>query len=197
MADKVEHIDYQTVRKLKRGDVKAFEVLFNKYASRLHNFSMGYLGSKEISEEIVQDVFLKIWEKRKEIKAEESFKSYLFTITFNSIRKYFLKKSRDEKYKQLFAEEFLFQNEGDDEKTEYDELLRIVDETIDKLTPKRREVFIMSRKEGLSILQISEKLGTAPQTVKNQLAEAARFIREEIKAKKNLGMILFHCLFVD
>lgn len=192
-----KHIDSKLISRLNGSDVWAYEKLFDEYAPRLFHFSMGYLGSHQLSEEIVQDVFLKIWEKRKEIKAEESFKSYLFTIAFNLIRKYFLKKSREEKYKQLFAEEFLLNSEGVDEKMAYEELLLLVDKTIDLLPERRREIFILSRKEGLSIAEIAEKLDISPKTVKNQLTDAIQFIRGEIKNKQNLGTILFCLLFVE
>ena len=189
-------IDSGLVLRLRENDLSAYEELFNRYSSRLYNFAKGYIGSHPIAEEIVQDAFLKIWEKRKEIKAEESFKAYLFTITFNLVRKYFLKKSREEKYKQIFTEEFLLQQDDEAERIIYDELMSLLDQTIDKLPERRREIFIYSRKEELSISEIAEKLNISSKTVKNQLSEAIKFIREELKKKNNPGTILFYFLFV-
>ena len=81
------------VRQLSNGNLLAFNTLFREYSSRLYRFALGYLKSEDEAEELVQEVFTIIWEKRAELKEELSFKSYLFTIAFNIIKKHFRTKS--------------------------------------------------------------------------------------------------------
>src|SRR5690606_18510329 len=88
------------VEKLRKGDIEAFDVVFEKYGKRLFGFAMKYLKSKEETEELVQDVFLKIWENRKTLKKDSSLKSYLFTITYHDICKSFRKKQLHKKLKE-------------------------------------------------------------------------------------------------
>lgn len=74
------------VKNLSKGNLIAFGSLYKAYSNRLYRFAFGYLKSVEESEELVQEVFTIIWERRKDLKSESSFKSYLFTIAFNIIR---------------------------------------------------------------------------------------------------------------
>src|SRR5665647_947302 len=79
----------QLVHNLSKGNLLAFNTLYKNYSGRLYRFALGYLKSEDEAEELVQEVFTIIWEKRKDLKEELSFKSFLFTIAFNIIRKHF------------------------------------------------------------------------------------------------------------
>ena len=86
------------IEQLRKDDKQAFKSLFEKYGKRLYQFSLKYLRDKEDAEDLLNEVFLKIWEKRHSIKSDTSFQSYLFSIAYNDIRKRFLKKSREDRY---------------------------------------------------------------------------------------------------
>lgn len=86
--------DYNLIAGLKKDNHDSFRLLFDRYSKPLFQFSLRYLKSNEAAEDVVQEVFTKIWSKRKELKTNTSFKSYLFTIALNSIRKQFNKRSR-------------------------------------------------------------------------------------------------------
>ena len=88
----------ELVKALSKGEIRAFNDLFQLYGNRIYRFAIGYLKSQTEAEELVQDVFLKIWERRLELKDNLSFKAYLFTIAFNLIRKHFTKKALLHKY---------------------------------------------------------------------------------------------------
>ncbi len=184
----------ELVARLKDGDPKAFEILFDQYSSKLYHFVNKYLDNKEESEEIVQDVFLNLWRHKKEIRSIEAFKSYLYKIALNNIRNFFTKKHVREKHKQLIAQEYLFTNESDAEKLNYEKVIRKVDELIEQLPEKRREIFLLSRKEGLDISEISKYLGISESTVKNQITSAVSFLKGEVK-KRGLSSSLFLALF--
>ncbi len=95
--DQKKNADYELVKSLKKGDLFAFDQLFSKYSKKLYYFAKGYLGSKEDAEGLVQEVFLLVWDKRKELKEHLSFNAFLYTVTYNAIRKYFRKKAREKK----------------------------------------------------------------------------------------------------
>lgn len=191
-----KHIDSLAVKNLKQGDVKAFDDLFNKYSSRLYNFSVKYLKSAEEAEEVVQEVFLYIWDKREGLKPDNSFNAYIFTIAYNIIKKCFIKKSKDNAYKDDLIYTVLQQENNLDQTIDYKFLLEKVELIINSLPNRRKEIFIKRKYEGLSVKQIAEELGISPNTVENQLASAQKQILNELQKEKLAGLIFF-MLFIS
>lgn len=182
------------VRNLSKGNLLAFNTLYEAYSDRLYRFAWGYLKSEEEAEELVQEVFTIIWEKRANLKEELSFKSFLFTIAFNIIRKHF-------RTKALLSEYFNsgLPDEQDTETTQqvtYDSLYQFITNIIEQIPQRRREIFIKSRIEGLSIKEIAEELRISHKTVENQLSDALRFIRTNLN-RENIPVVLFFALFVS
>lgn len=196
MTQTLKHIDFVAVRNLKNGDIKAFDDLFNKYSQRLYNFANKYLKSEEEAEDVIQEVFLYIWEKREGLKPEDSFNGYLFTIVHNIIKKRFNKKSRDNAFKDDLIYELLQQENNLDRVIDYKFLLEKVETIINALPPRRRDIFIKRKYYGLSIKQIAEEFGISPNTVENQLAAGQKQILSELQKEKLAG-ILFFMLFVS
>ena len=93
MQDHIIESESMLVRNLSKGNLLAFNTLYKEYSGRLYRFAFGYLKSEAEAEELVQEVFTIIWEKRADLKEELSFKSFLFTIAFNIIRKHFRTKA--------------------------------------------------------------------------------------------------------
>ena len=183
----------QLVRSLSKDNILAFNTLFREYSGRLYRFAFGYLKSEELSEELVQEVFTRIWENRKSLKSEYSFNSYLFTIAFNIIKKHFRRTvCVSEYFKKQAAKDLDLETV---EKINYDSLYQYVSELADQLPARRKEIFIKSRFEGLSIKEIAEELKISHKTVENQLTDALRFIRSHIK-RENLPLLLFIALFI-
>lgn len=196
MTSTFKHIDYHTVKNLKQGDIKAFDDLFNKYSPRLYNFSIKYLKSVEEAEEVVQEVFLYIWDKREGLKPDNSFNAYIFTIAYNIIKKQFIKKSRDNAYKDDLIYTLLQQENNLDNTIDYKFLLEKVELIINALPARRKEIFIKRKYDGLSVKQIAEELGISPNTVENQLASAQKQILIELQKEKLAGLIFF-MLFIS
>ena len=191
-----KHIDYLAVKKLKQGEVKAFDDLFNKYSPRLYNFSIKYLKSAEEAEEVVQEVFLYIWDKREGLKPDNSFNAYIFTIAYNIIKKYFIKKTRDNAYKDDLIYTLLQQENNLDQIIDYKFLLEKVELIINSLPNRRKEIFIKRKYDGLSIKQIADELDISPNTVENQLASAQKQILNGLQKEKLAGLIFF-MLFIS
>ncbi len=183
------------IEELLNGNLKAFDILFNKYAKRLYGFSIRYLKSATEAEELVQDVFFKVWENRNILKKELSFKSYLFTIAYNDILKFF----RSNSYHQTYVKEVVDLSElsyNSIESVEYASILDEVDKLIEQLPERRKSIFVKSRKEGKSSKEIAEELNLSAGTVDNNISEALKFLRENLKYE-SLGGLLFLTLFIQ
>ena len=195
MSKKIKNTDRQLIESLKKGDLFAFNQLFSKYSKKLYYFAKGYLDSKEDAEGLVQEVFLKIWEKRKELKEHLSFNAFLYTVTFNAIRKYFRKKSRERKYLDKFLKDFDEKHDDTTMEIEYNNLRELANKAIEKLPEKRKMIFRLSRQEGLTSEKISKRLHISKKTVENQIHQALKFLREQL-GKETLFTILFYYLFI-
>ena len=169
----------QLVRELSAGNILAFNTLFKEYSGRLYRFAYGYLKQEAEAEELVQEVFMIIWDKRANLKEELSFKSFLFTISFNIIKKHFRTKAYlSEFYKSEINSEPDMQTSH---KVAYDSLYQFLTEIVNHLPKRRKEIFIKSRLEGLNIKEISNEMKISHKTVENQLTIALKFIREKLK----------------
>lgn len=172
--------DYLLIPKLIRGDVLAFDSLYKKYAGKLYFFALKYLKSEIEAEEIVQSVFVKVWENRKTLKQELSFKSYLFTIAHNDICKVFRKRQN---FKKVLEEILYYDSNISDEtreKIDYESLLSLVDEIIQELPVRQKEIFIKSRFEGKTTKEIAAELKLSPGTVDNYISMSMKFIRGKL-----------------
>lgn len=194
MSTLTHHSEFQLIKSLKAGSVLAFNTLFHHYSNRLYQFSLKYLKSEEEAEELVQEVFTRVWEKRAELKAELSFNSYVFTIAFNVIRKYFRRKAHVSEYLNNKVKEDM--NLDTINKINYDSLKKHLDELVSILPQRRKEVFIKSRYEGFSVREIAEDLKISKKTVENQLTEALKFLRSHL-SREHLAGLLFFFLFLS
>lgn len=195
LQDNTNTSDKILVSAIKNGDHFAFDKIFQKYGSTLYLFVVSIIKDEAESEEIVQDIFLKIWKNRKELQPDSSFKSYLYTIALNASKKFYRKKLLEDKYKQDIALELSTHKSEDINVIEYQNLLDYVDTIINKLPASRREIFILSKKEGLKNSEIAQKLNISEQTVKNQLVTAQKFLYAEAKKDDNELGFLFFTLF--
>lgn len=167
------------IKELSRGSIIAFNTLFKIYSNKLYRFAYRYLKSETLSEELVQDVFMKIWEKRKSLKEELSIKSYLFTIAFNIIRKHF----RSEMYNSNYIKEHkpLEMDLETEQIITNNSLREYVEELVQELPYRRREVFMKSRFDGKSIKEIAEEMDISHKTVENHLTDALKIIRIKLR----------------
>lgn len=184
----------ELVENLKKSNVDAFEGLYKLYSLRLYHFGIKYLKSEIEAEGLVQDVFAKVWEKRSSLKTELSFKSYIFTIAFNFIRKNFIKKTQVRKY--LESKNGIEEIDLDTtNQIEYQSLLEYLNTLVNQLPEKRREIFIKSRIDDLPVKEIARQLDISPKTVENQLTAAIKFIKTNWQPT-NPSAILFFALFI-
>ncbi len=194
MKNSDDYNENQLVEQLKKGDSDAFNKLFAIYGPRLFAFTNGYLKSKQEAEEIVQEVFTKLWYKRKDLKTGLSFKSYLFKIAYHLILEAFNRINKREAYKHKMLQQSLPVSNNIDERLDYQMLLKRVDALIEQLPVRQREILILKKKEGFAVKEIAKKLNISPKTVENHITEAMKKIRKKIKPG-DLALLLFFLLF--
>ena len=185
----------EIIEKLKSGDISAFDEIYHMYNDRIYQFALGLLKDEDSANEMVQQVFISIWEKRDRIRPDLNFRNYLMTITSNAVRKYFRRKSLQNKvYENLYSDK-TFWSENTEDEVIYNELYAIAQRTIDKMSPRRKEVYQLSRQKGLRINEIAKQLGISESTAESHLTQALRFLKEEL-SKLSISAILFFYLFI-
>lgn len=181
---------------LKKDSHDSFQKIFELYSEPLFKFSLSYLKSKEAAEDIVQEVFIKIWNNRKNIKTDTSFQSYLFTIALNAIRKHFNKRSKLNELKHGILIDFSKHKSNFDDDTNYQLLLDKLDELIDQMPAKRKQVFIKKKIEEKTLKEIAEELSISTKTVEYHITEAMKSLKLEFEKLQVNGLIFFH-LFIQ
>jgi len=189
------NIEKSLLKGLKKSDHDCFKGLFDIYSNAIYRFSLNYLKSEEAAEDVVQEVFIKIWDRRKDIDTGKSFQSYLFTIALNSIRKFFNKLYESNQLKHDILAAFSENVEIMDEKDDYQELLNILEDLIDQMPKKRREIFRKKKLEGRSQKEIAEEFNISTKTVEYHITESMKFLKKEFD-KMRIGGMLFFCLFI-
>jgi RNA polymerase sigma-70 factor (ECF subfamily) len=163
------------------GDEAAFELLFRKYFLRLCGFANKFLNQPEEAREIVQDVFSKLWEERKNIDPELSLIAYLFKIVQNKSINILRRKKVESKYIEVYRLVYVENKEV----SPYQSLLaHEIDDSIanamTKIPPKCRRIFELSRVEGLKYSEIAATLQISVKTVEAQMSKALQILRHEL-----------------
>ncbi len=181
----------ELVRCLRKGDIDAFNQLYEKYNLKLFYFIRGYVGVKEDIEELIQEVFMTIWETRIRLKENLSFNAYIFTITYNAILKYYRHKGRRLKHTQRYLLDTDMFSNTLMENIESKYLREQIEKIISTLPAKRQMIFRLSREKGLSNKEISEKLSLSIRTVESQIYQALKFIKKQIIRENLLVLLVF------
>lgn len=189
--EKLLHTEKELIEKLKNGDSFAFEILFYKYRNKVKGFARNMVPAQIDLEEVVQEVFVKVWMKREMIKPDKDFQAYLFSIAKNLILDY-LKSAVNRRL--YFVEENFQQDmliEEGSEITITQEAEDKLMELIDQMPERRREIFKLSRFNGMSYRQIAERLHISENTVDSQIRNALAFLRKEFRKFLALAFLYF------
>lgn len=170
----------KAITRIKNGDKEAFTFLYQRYWSKVYNFTNLYILSPDASEEIVQEVFIKLWENREDIDEHKNFDGYLFIITRNLIFNH----SRQD-FNRLFYQATMLkaveESYSVEEELETADLREYIHSLIDMLPPRQQEVFRMSREDQLTYNEIAQKLQISEKTVERHMTEALKFLRKNLQ----------------
>ncbi len=187
-------IDNNTIKRFKEGDAEAFDTIYRHYSGKMFHFALGLVKNKDISKDLIQEVFVNLWEKRSQVNLNLNFDNYVFTISYNSIRKFLRKKSIETR-----AIDHLLRNSPEiidrvDSTMIYNELLELASKAIETLPPKRKTVYKLSKQEGMRIKEIASKLNISTRTAENHLAKALKYLKEELSVISLLSLLFFHLI---
>jgi RNA polymerase sigma-70 factor (ECF subfamily) len=180
----------ELIKQVISGSERAFSKLFDGYYKALGDYVYRLTESLEITEEIVQDVFIKIWTKKEALSGIESFSNYLFIISRNQTYN-FLRKKANEKVRQLEWEKDFEENSilNDDDKS--GEFYRsLLEKAIEKLPPQQKKVYLLSRNERLKYEEIAQKLNISPETVKKHMKSAIKFLKSNVNVENDGVLVL-------
>jgi len=177
------------IKRLQKGDEKAYAYMVDRYNRRLFGYALSLTNDHAFSEDILQNVFLKTWEKRKKLNVHTSLQNYLFKSVYNEfINAYKKKRSTmilEHKYFEGLERAVNIHSEQS-----FEAIIAQITKEIQNLPPKCQQIFILSKKEGLTNMEISEYLNVSLKTVESQITKAFGILREKLGKKYEMIMFL-------
>lgn len=173
--------DKALFERIATGDEAAFSILFFRYTARLAPFVTRLLQSDSWSEEIVQDVFMRLWQSRQQLAAIEHPSAYLHQMASNRTLDYIKRNAREVKLQYYAARWFTADADHPDVQQDFREIDSLLKEAVSSLPAQRRKVYQLVREEGLSHAEIAERLQISKHTVRNHVAEALQEIRRYLR----------------
>jgi RNA polymerase sigma-70 factor (family 1) len=190
MSLELPHIRQERIllSQLKEGDQRAFEQIYKLYSERIYGRLIRLLKDEDMADSILQDVFLRIWERRIQIDIEQPFKAYLYKIAENFVYDHFRTVARDKKLQvrlRAITSEYYEQIEEAIFKKENESLIK---EAIQILPPQRQKVFQLCRIEGKSYEEAGQLLGISVSTVSNQLVKGTKSVKEYVLSANGMAV---------
>ena len=170
--------DRELVGRIRAGDERALEIVFRAHFAGMASFVQRFVHGGDVAEELVQDIFLKIWSRREQLAEIESLRTYLFRAARNQALNYLRRERLERRWQEEHAddEEAEAFSSTDDSASER-ELSAAVQAAVSRLPPRCREVFLLSRDGGLTYAEIAATLGISVKTVETQMGRALKFLR--------------------
>lgn len=187
------NISPDVVKNLAEGSSRAFKTVYDFYKDRTYFFLLKFCKNTGDAEELLQSLFVKLWEKKETLRSDTNFEAFLFTIAKHHAFDYLKSRSR-EQFFELHELQALIPSQNFTEQDLYfQELQTITSDAIESLPEKRQIIFRMMHEEGLNVTQIAEMLGLSTNTVKVQLSKAFKSIRAQVQSK---GEVILTLLFL-
>jgi len=178
------------LQQLQKGSEQAFVKIYDTYSAPLYRNILRLVKDEEIAQELLQDLFLKVWERRAAIKLEGSFKSFLYKVSENLVYKHFRKIAQDNRLvEKLIASSVQYETNAEDSivSRETSELLQ---KAIDNLSPQRKQIYTLCKLEGKSHEEVSKELGISTSTVNNHIVKANQAVKHFFLANTELAALL-------
>jgi RNA polymerase sigma-19 factor, ECF subfamily len=173
--------DAPIMEKIKSGDLRVFEEFFRSLYQPLCFYALKFVSVPDTAEEIVQDLFFTLWEKREEMIINTSLKAYMYTATHNRCMKFLDHRHIEQKYEKYQREFSADSYEPAADLTSVNEIQRIINKTLDSLPEKCSRIFRLNRYEGLRYNDIARKLSISVKTVEANMGKALKMLRENLK----------------
>jgi len=168
----------EIIEKINAGDTKIFEALFREYYYNLCRFTAALIKSSSVAEDIVQEVFVKVWENRAKLSPVGSLKTYLYRASKNRALNYLKHLEIVNNWAEVSCEKISTKSSDPENEFLKKELFSSINDAVKKLPEKCRTIFILQRKEGLTYKEISEVLNISVNTVETQMGRALKKLRK-------------------
>lgn len=183
---------------LKAGNEDAFEQLYHHYDAPIYQRLLRFAKDKEVAKELLQDVFMRVWEKRGNIDPGKSFKSYIFQIAQNLIIDLFRRAAYDRDLLDHLIQGSLELYTPVDDHSSYNEISAVLQQAIDLLPPQRRNIYQLCKIEGRSYAEVSKLLNISTSTISDHIVKATKTIRRHFELNHiELGILLAAYLTTD
>lgn len=190
MPEQLSHNEKELVQLLSGGDEAAFRELFNRYADNIYGVAMAYIKLPDVAEELVQDVFLKIWMNRDKLMEVERFDNYLFIVARNYILNYLRKHKRDQQFTQQLLNHFSESAITPEDEFLLKESTQLINQAVATLPPQQQLVYQLRRKQELSLDEIAAELNLSRNTVRNHLNQALKHIKQYLASHSGDAVLL-------
>ncbi len=184
------------VKLLMAGDKTAVNELYREYGPKLYHFALGYLKSEPDALDIVQEVFVNLWDNRKNLKKGSNIDAYLFTVAKNTIISVFRKKLSEKTYLENLRHKVTNNSIDTESEVNYRMLAEEIKKLIAQLPPQRQRIYIMCKEKGYTNQAVADELGISVKTVEDHIGKAHKFIKGNLR-KYGFFAFLFIELFIQ
>ena len=188
--------DADLIKELKSNNKNSVNQLYSKYSDRLYRFIFGYLKTEEDTLDLIQEIFIKIWNNRNSLKEDTSFESYLFTIAKNTIISTFRKKLSEKEYFEYVKQKAVKNSSETEKQVDYNLLSEKVQFYVNELPEQRKRIYTLSAEKGYTNKAIAEELQISIKTVEDHITKARRYLQENLK-EYGFVAILFLNMFIS
>ncbi|MDX2432500.1 MAG: RNA polymerase sigma-70 factor [Bacteroides sp.] len=187
-------IDADIIRLIKQGNKEVFERIFEEYSPKIYHFSLSYLNNTVEAEELVQDVFLKLWDKRETLDHTKNLKAYIYKVAINTIYDVLRRRNVENAFKDFANSSYETSSDNTWHTIIYEEMQAKLDLLVNQFPEQRKKIYKLSKEKGLSNDEIALKLKISKRTVENQLYRAISFLKQHFK-EESLAALFFIYLF--
>ncbi len=190
----MEFSEKELIKQLKNGSIRAFDDIYDMYGRRLYAFSLQYTKVKEDADEIVQDVFVQLWNSRATIKQEETLRSLLFIMVKHHLINAFRARVNSPVYEDYVEYQDRLLGDDPHHLIEYEEFLDQIEKALSKLPVTQQNVIKLSKFKQMSTSEIALELSLSEQTVRNQLSIGLKTLHEVLK---DVVLLLWMLFFIN
>jgi RNA polymerase sigma-70 factor (ECF subfamily) len=183
--------DKELVMRLAKSDESAFRELYIHYKEKLWRYAFSFLKSEEETDDLIQEIFIRVWELRFFMDPELSFSSFLYTMTRNRILNYFRNMDVEQQLKKALALRITVETEASESDLIFSDYQAILINAIEQLPPQRQRIFNLSRIEQKSHKEIAVQLGISVSTVQEHISESLRFIKRYFSKHTDITLGVF------
>jgi RNA polymerase sigma-70 factor (family 1) len=191
LGSNTQHTDSELFDLISQGDKLAFRQVFDLYKTKLYFFVLHIVNNEAESEELVQDIFLRLWVSRQALSGISKPDSYLFVVAKNRSLDHIQQAAKEREMKNVLTRTMEFGENTTEEDIYLNESKRLIEAAISKLPQQQARVFRLSKEQGLKRFEIAQALNISENTVKNHLGEAIRFIKKYLQEHGDIAFLFF------